>query len=237
MLKKEITGYDLKMLALVTMVIDHIAAMYIFTDSLSIDGISLGWVIIGIAFRCIGRLSFTLYAYLLVQGYVYTRNKVKYAGRILLLAILSEIPFNLFFFSTYVNSRHQNILFTLLLAFLAIGCLDYFSKFENNKILFQILSVLLFGTIAEAIRSDYGFFGVLFICCLYIYRNNKKQQIIVSSIALFFCGIGQILGALSFLPISKYHGQQGRKLNYAFYLFYPVHLVILYLIKITFLKL
>lgn len=236
-MKKGLSGSSLKLIALITMLIDHVCAIYILNGTTSIKEIALPLVIIEIALRLLGRISFTIYCFLVIEGYIHTHNKANYFIRLFLLALLSEVPFDLFFYGSKLNSSHQNTVFTLATGLLAILLIDKFSNYKNNKYLLQITSVCCLSILSEMLHFDYGFFGIIFICSMYVFRNNQKRQFIVSSLPLFFCGFGQIFGILGFIPISKYNKCRGLNIKYLFYLFYPLHLIVLYFVKVNFLGL
>lgn len=229
-MKKNYTGSDLKIIACITMLLDHIAAIYIFKDGVFVDNISGGILLLGVIFRIAGRLSFTIFCYLMIEGYIHTHNKLKYCLRLFIAALISIVPFSLCFFSELINFSYQNTIFTLFIGLITISLIDYFSKFENNKYLFQICTVLFFATLSQILHFDYGFFGIIYIYSLYIFKNNRKTQFIVSSIPLFFSGFGQIIGSAAYFFISKYNGDQGIKMKYIFYSFYPAHLFAIYII-------
>lgn len=229
-MKTGLSNSSLKIIALITMLADHIGAVFVFNNSTSIEELPVIIAILGIILRTIGRIAFTLYSFLLIEGYIHTHCKTKYFIRLLMLALISEIPFDLFFYDK-IDISCQNTVFTLTIGFVAIVLIDKFKNLKNNKYLLQISSVFFLSIISEMLNFDYGFFGVIFICTLYIFRDNKKWQFILSSVPLFFCGIGQIIGAFGYIFISKYNNTKGTNVKYLFYLFYPLHLFLLFLIK------
>lgn len=228
MRNRGLSGSTVKIIGIISMLLDHCATVLIFHNSTTLENVPLLWCIIGITLRLLGRLSFTIFSYFIVEGIKNTHNIYLYAFRLFVLAILSEIPFDLAFYGKYLEYSHQNTIFTLLFGFLAIQLIKFFSKFENNKWLFLLISVFTISLLAELLHFDYGFFGILFIVCLYVFRTSKKMQYICSSLVLFFCGFGQIFGALAFIPISVYTGKRGKNIKYLFYIFYPLHLFLLY---------
>ena len=112
----------LKMLALITMVIDHVGAVF-FPQ--------LYWL------RYIGRISMPIYAFLISQGYKYTRNFTRYAIRLAIFAVISEVPYDLLFHGTWLEFGNQNIMFTLLSGLIAVRLLDLSAK-KRNIILFLL---------------------------------------------------------------------------------------------------
>jgi hypothetical protein len=206
-------GFYLKLLAVITMLIDHIGAV-LFPQYL--------------VFRMIGRLSFPIYCFLLVEGYTHTSNLTKYMKRLLIFAFISEIPFDLAFNSNLFFPKNQNVFFTLFLGLLAIYCIDHF----NTNKLKQILYVISICLIALLINCDYNFIGVLMILGFYLYKNNKKMLVVfeaVLSLTLYL----ETFGLISFIPIFLYNKKRGYNIKYLFYIFYPVHLLILYFISVS----
>lgn len=234
-----ITSFSLKIIALITMFCDH------FGDALV--GHFSFW-------NLIGRIAFPIFAFQISEGYVHTKNLKKYFMRLFAFALISQIPFHLFlqkFLPTATSSL--NIFFTLLLGLGAITIYDYFSKVENKEFGFQIfgfevkkivgiISVLLIAYIANLLHTDYGFWGVVVIFNFYLFKNDKLAMII-SYICLWVIRYGILilkngfymqyiyLAICTILPIifiSLYNGKQGYKIRYLLYLFYPMHLLLLY---------
>ena len=190
-------------------------------------------------FNLIGRLSFPIFAFQATEGYVHTKNFKNYIMKLLLFACISQIPFMLFI-STFSNDIFSlNVLFTFILGLLAI----HFYDKSTNK-LFGTLFVLLFSIIAELLKTDYGIYGVFLMFVFYIFKN-KKFLMILSSIILMILYYGfydfkfynlkiiyilyMLSSCFSLFFISIYNKKEGPKMKYLFYIFYPLHLLILYL--------
>lgn len=209
--------FQLKVLAIVTMLIDHIGAVLFPTV---------------IPLRIIGRLSFPIFAYLISDGLVHTSNVKKYLGRLFLFALISEIPFDLAFHSTAFYPQSQSIFFTLFLGLAAIGFLhSYLQRNAPVTILLAAAMVLL----AEVMHTDYGWFGVAAIIIFYCFRNYRAWGAAAFSLLVIVFSLIrsplEIFAIASVVPILLYNGQKGKySWKYFFYAFYPVHLLILYLI-------
>ena len=181
----------------------------------------------------IGRWGFPIFCFLLVEGFIHTSNVKKYAIRLGVFALLSEIPFDLAQTGKFLNREYQNVFFTL---FLGLIVLVAFKKIETmvknvhlNYIL-HLIAVILGAWIAMVLKTDYGKMygiGVIAIAILYIYRRDKKRQMIAGS----FIFLWEITAPLAFIPIAAYNGKRGIKMKYFFYVFYPLHLLVLYLIS------
>jgi len=212
-MKKGIDTFTLKIIAVITMLIDHIGAV-LFPQYLSL--------------RIIGRIAFPIYAYTLVEGFIYTRDVKKYLIRLGILALISEIPFDLAFYHTIFEFEHQNVFFTLFLGILML----YFIRKELNTVS-NILCVVLIFLVSEILCTDYSSMGLLMVLCFYQMRNQKILKYLgIAFINVFLMGYLQEYAVLALLPIALHNGVEGPKNKRFFYGFYPVHLVILYLISI-----
>lgn len=237
-----ISGNGLKLFAAVTMVIDHIGAGLVepywnkcyegAVKSASMELLqTLGNV--DLALRLVGRLSFPVFCFLLVEGFLHTRDWKKYAGRLFVFGLLSELPFDRLFFGSWFNPEHQNVYPTLFIALLVlVGYQRY--VFDPLK---KYLVVLAGCGTAYLLRCDYDAFGILLVVVLYEFHGNKTMQALAGGL---MAGVQSIsfwgASALAFIPIHMYNGKKGRlNLKYFFYWFYPVHLAVLCLIRIVFL--
>ena len=224
----------LKLIAITTMFIDHIGAVLIeggilnggMTLSLSdLESFSSGsvWWKTDLILRLIGRIAFPIFAFLLVEGFLHTRDIKKYGTRLLLFGFLSELPFDLAVYHTPFYFGYQNVFFTLFFALLALAGIR---KWEVDKSLWkQIAAVVLCCLGASLLSSDYGAFGVVFVVLLYVTRRNPRMQTITGSLAV----IWELTACLAFIPIRMYNGTKGKgNFKYLFYAFYPLHLLFLY---------
>ena len=227
---KGISGSTLKLIALVSMLIDHTAAVVLeraiiqggYTETL--DQVYY-FMRMGI-----GRLAFPIYCFLLVEGFEKTRNRKRYGGRLFLFAIISEIPFNLAFRGRLLDLSYQNIFFTLFIGLLTIWIMDIIEKKNISyiwKVLGEGLVFLAAIMIAEVSHCDYGGRGIIAIGLLYLFRKNRIHQIIAGAIAFLW----ELTAPIAFLFVGFYNGQRGIKLKYIFYAFYPLHLLLPYLLS------
>lgn len=218
--KNGLNGAALKWLAILTMLVDHIGGAFLrFLNTTKFSSLYT-------TSRLIGRLAFPIFAFLMIQGYQNTSNRKKYVFKLLVFALLSEIPFDLAFYDQVFYFGHQNIFFTL-----AIGMIGFtfYEKFEQeNKAVYQIITAVASGILAEFMMTDYGLYGIVFIFGLGILRDNKLSQTIFGVLM----GLVQnITASLSFLPIWFYNGERGRQNKWFFYIFYPAHLIALYFLR------
>lgn len=215
------TGLALKIIALSTMIIDHYGA--IFQSNIMI-------------YRIIGRLAFPIYCFLLVEGYTHTSDIKKYASRLLIFAFISEIPFDLAFFDQ-VGTWHQNIFFTLFIGLAAIYFIDKkYGKYNYRK---SILITLAAAVLATLLRTDYQYIGIIYIVAFYYTRNYPKEKRLVAAAVIMFvanieAGWMQQFSLLALIAIYFYNSKPGLKnkiLQMSFYIAYPLHLLIFYLIN------
>ena len=225
---RALSSFALRLLALVCMCVDH-AGLALF-PSVS-------------AFRCIGRLAFPLYCFLLVQGFRHTRNLRAYARRLLLLACVSEIPFDLLIFGQVSSVLEQNVVFSLLLGLMAL----YAVKALAARPLPCALAILALMLLAMAAQVSFGWLGIA-LCLAYGYAgDDKKRQALFTvlltllySFTLLLSGVARawvtvsLCAALSVLPILLYNGRpgpRGKALTFCFYAAYPLHLCALLVIR------
>ncbi len=249
---KGISGSTLKLIAIITMLIDHIGATIVYRMLLLRAQSNLnvaGWPPFLITFvnsenlqtiytclRYIGRIAFPIFCFLLVEGFKYTRDKKQYGIRLFIFAFISEIPFDLSLASG-ISWKRQNVFFTLFLGYLTIVGIHFIGKklaAKNWQRVIGTIAVVYVGMkIADFLRTDYASTGVFAIAILYLLRNIKLAQLGAGALIFLY----ERTAPLAFIPIALYNGKRGWKLKYVFYLFYPVHLMMLYwlccLLRIT----
>jgi hypothetical protein len=229
---KGLSGSTLKLIAIVTMLIDHTAAVLVASLIRSQRLNSPEIYDIYTIMRDIGRIAFPIFCFFIVEGFHYTRNAWKYAARLALFALISEIPFDLALNNRFLEFSYQNVFFTLLVGLLTIQCISLLRKKMGTTALSWIVvcAVALVGMLAaDLLRTDYGSRGVLCIVVFYAFRSSRLWQVVFGNIAYVLL-LQEPFAALAFAPIAAYNGKRGWKLKYLFYFFYPVHLLILYLI-------
>ena len=206
---------------------------------------------------CIGRLTFPIFAFLIVEGYFHTRNLKKYVQRLLLFAVLSEIPFNLAMGSSVIYPIHQNVLWSFLIA---IGLIYWNEKAKASRKLWQrilvgCVTVILGYILGIVTMVDFYHAGILTVLVFYFFRQGKWWSYIGQFVCLWYINM-EMLGGFSYMitfmgqtlfvprqgfallaliPIWLYRGKKGyhsKWLQYFNYAFYPVHLLILGLIKV-----
>lgn len=241
----QLTAFDLRLIAIISMVCDHAAK-------------SLNFSYYDIFFLIIGRLAFPLFAFQLVQGYTHTRNFKKYCKRLLIFAIISEIPYNIFVGGgSLINPFYQNVLWTMLIGLLMLKSIDKMIDLGKNKIItiLGVIGIIIIGYLAgDIIRADYFGAGVLLFAIFYFSKKVKYEfviqilgMVLINFMLLpsgnYYSDIGiirfplklQPFAMISLIPIWFYKGKQGyhsKWWNELCYCFYPVHMIILIFLSI-----
>ncbi|MBF1027289.1 MAG: hypothetical protein HXK89_07925 [Lachnospiraceae bacterium] len=284
-----ISGSVLKMVAITTMLIDHLGAGLLLpllslppTASLSTNDHGISFLfhryLLTYEFysllRIIGRSAFPIFCFLLVEGLLHTSSRGKYLLRLLLFSFLSEIPFNLALFGGLRNANHQNVFFTLTIGLAVIWGMDeilhsdHLLRFrekglrfhEKNRLFHEkdrfflqkkgglpsellsilpyascLLLVLLGAGLANLLHTDYGAIGVLLIVLFYCFR---KHRLLASFLGWSLLSATLYLESYSFpafLLCFFYNGKRGflrGRAKYLFYFFYPLHLLLIYALRL-----
>lgn len=232
----------LVIIAMFSMLIDHIGfvlikngKLYGYDLALYENAISLPeakpWLLLYTICRSIGRISFPIYAFLIVEGFRKTSNVFKYVLRILILAIVSEIPFDLIIFNKCLSQdclMLQNVLFTYfigLLMLIVVRSLNSISEFLS--VVPAALSVLA----CFLLKTDYWLEGIILIYIYYMFRHDLNLKCLLALIVTFLMSIQRYygFGIISIFFIYFYDGQKGYiDLKRIHYLFYPLHMLVLY---------
>ena len=202
-------SFQLKCIAIVSMALDHTGAV-LYPSQI--------WL------RCLGRIAFPIFCFLIVEGFFHTHDVRRYMGRLGVFALISEIPYDLAFRGVPLEYDHQNVFFTLLIG---IGMMVLLER--NREWPVKAVILLLAMWLAVLIRSDYNFRGILLIFVFYIFHESRWLAVTAGGFWNFlYQGVIQKYGVLSVRPLALYNGERGRKMKYFFYIFYPVHLLLLY---------
>lgn len=176
--EKGLTVEQLKIIAIITMFIDHFAAVLLpyFQLSYAHNQSSFFWYQLVITLmRLIGRVAFPIFAFLIVNGFYHTSNRKNYFIRLGVFALVSEPFFDFSLFGTWFETTHQNVFFTLALGLLAIWGYDNISR-ENRRNYIGGLFVACIGFIALNLKTDYDFYGILTIFLIYLFFENFKRM-------------------------------------------------------------
>ena len=231
------SAFMLKIIALISMLCDH--SSYVIFGGFSF-------------LNYIGRLAFPIFAFQISEGYIHTKNLKKYILRLSIFALVSQIPFMLFR-SEFFSSFALNVFFTLLFGLLGIIAFDFLNKMEfKNKYIHYfynflgLFSVAIFAFVSEFLHCDYGYFGVLVIFLFYIFKKNTLLMNLSFILATFIYFLKNLMQPQLFtiyfslfmctcfplVFINMYNNKKGKDTKLFLYLFYPIHLLILYAIHV-----
>lgn len=239
----DISSAALHLLAMACMLMDHLWASVLWQQD---------WL------TCVGRLAFPIFAFLCVEGYFHTSNFRRYLLRLLIFALLSEIPFDLMSAGTVFHPFHQNVLWTFLLGLLGIRLLERAREKGGTVryLLTAFLCVALGYCLSTVTMADYYGAGVLTVFVFYFFRGRTWYFRLAQLAALYWLNV-EVLGGqyyavslfgaewevceqglalLALVPIWLYRGRQGyhtKPFQYLCYAFYPVHLLALGLIRLV----
>ncbi|MBQ9280327.1 MAG: conjugal transfer protein TraX [Clostridia bacterium] len=211
------TSCFLKILACILMLVDHIG--FCFFPKL-------------IILRKIGRLAFPIFAFQIAVGFSRTSNKKKYILRMLIFALVSEIPFLFFRVASGYTEFRTNIGFSF---FISLLCLYLIDSFQNKKNILYLFLIIPLIASAVLLKVDYSFLGPVFVILFYLFGQEKKYFPILFITAIYATLIYvlllksdiQLYCLISLFIILLYNGKKGPNLKYLFYIFYPAHFLIL----------
>lgn len=205
---------------------------------------------------CLGRIAYPIFAFLLVEGYFHTRNLWRYMLRLLGAAVLAEIPFNLMYSDSFIYPYHQNVLWTYIIGLLLITLLEEFKERFGQIpwLIFLPVPAFLGYFLGYALMTDYYGPGVLMILAFYLFRGRHWLHFLGQLVCLYLINVKMLGGfyyvvpllrydieivqqgfaLFALLPIWLYEGRQGlhgKLFRWFCYLFYPVHMLVLFLIR------
>lgn len=227
--RQYLTGFHLKIIAMLTMLIDHIGAA-VLENMMSHRNVMAGlnldtFLMADRILRSIGRMAFPIYCFLLVEGFLHTSNRKKYFLLMGVFALVSEMPFDLAFFGEVVAMHYQNVFFTLAVGLLTMQGMEYAKqKLPVLWLLPAVAGIFL----AEFLSCDYGGIGICLIVIFYYFHENRMMQCVVGALSFLW----EAWSLPAFILLFFYNGERGQRINkYVFYAFYPVHLVVLVMIR------
>ena len=224
---KVLSGAQLKYIAFLSMLIDHTNKALLYPN---LTGGKLN--ILSDVFDILGRIAFPIFAFLLVEGYFRTRNKWRYLGTLLLFGVISEVPFDMFTTAEYYDKNWNNVMFTLAFMLVTIWVIDVLKGKMNSlhKAFWFLASIpVLIAGIALSLyfSVDYDYHGILIAYFFYLFHGREL-------LAIPFCFVSMIKEPWALLGygfVLTYNGERGKQYKILNYLFYPVHLLILGIIR------
>lgn len=241
-----LSGAALKYIAVIAMLIDHVSKTVIFTlienaaPFIAPESYGALTLFNKSILQGIGTVAFPLFCFLLSEGFYYTKNRAKYAGMLFLFALISELPFDMVFFGGYTMSAGtfpfyfgaQNVFFTLFLGLCAMCCADAAKRGGAKNIAVGIFGTAAAAAAAFAISCDYTWYGVLLIAAFYIMRGNRIFAIVLflALFVLYRQTFPSVWTLIACAVIFFYNGKRGNiKNKYFFYIFYPLHLSLIFI--------
>ncbi len=234
----DISSAGLHILGMVLMLLDHSWA------TIATDYAWLNWA---------GRIAFPIFAFLTAEGYFRTKNFKGYVGRMVLFALLAEIPFNMMMSGGKAfYPLHQNVLFTFVIALLLMRCIDKIR--DKGKIALTMFfsgALLLLGMLlGNFLFVDYYGAGVVTVLVFYFFHERKWWAFLLQAICLYYINVEmlggltvpvelfgqsfelhqQLMALLALIPIWLYRGRKGSEsilFRFACYFFYPAHILLL----------
>ena len=226
-----LSGSALKVIAVAAMLVDHVAKFILahypwFTAT----RFFLGSKEISAYVLCesFGRIAFPIFCFLLVEGFIHTHDRQRYGLSLLVFAIVSEVVFDLARRLTPLDPSYQNVFLTLLISYLGLCALE---DLRDRQAL-RVCCVLGLALLSMGLQCDYGPRGYAMVLMLYALREEPLVKT-----ALGCCiNLSTWRAGLAFIPINLYNGQRGfvhnQVLKYAFYAFYPLHLFLIWRLRV-----
>lgn len=237
MLRGALNGNQLKLIAVVVMLIDHIGYMIgrvVYPTLIFETARFERWNFIYYLFRCIGRTAFPIFCFMIAEGFLHTRDWKKYAVRLGIFGLISEIPYDLMVRGKWIYPGGQNVFFTLLIGLLVIALVREtawrFPGIEGR--IGQLMVIALGCQLAFLLKADYTWYGVLLIAIFYWFRSSRILQCILGYLCMAVMAGDlrfQIALLVPFALLYLYNGERGREvkgLKWLFYWFYPVHMAL-----------
>lgn len=214
-------GTMLKLIAMVCMAFGHVGDNF-FPDQV--------WAV------AVGRIAMPIFAFCISEGFSHTRDKRRYLARMGVFALVSEVPFDLVTSGRVLEFTHQNIMVTFFWAILGLLCFERIVGDGASKgrraLAYAVLVAFLVGSLV--LNLDYNMLGVGLVFVFYLLRDKALlvRNVVAMAFHALLRNVGLFwLGLLGFLPIFFYNGRRGAGLKWLFYVFYPGHLLLIWLVR------
>ena len=239
-LRHGLNGNQLKLIAVISMLCDHAAirllayglipALYAAGE----DALAERWNQVFWILRSVGRMAFPIYVFLLTEGFCHTRNRSRYALRLGVFALISEIPFDLLVYGKIWDTHSQNVFFTLFLSVLMLTVVDWISRNTDAALAQYRQMAVIVGAalLAWLLRTDYDAAGIMLAAVLFWFRLTPDTACLSGFVLMAAAEFRPVYIpglAVAFFLIRCYNGTRGTwNGKWFFYLVYPVHLLMLY---------
>ena len=239
----------LKYFACIIMLIDHVACVFLETAHTEYGqsfmySLPRGELIDSLL-RAVGRQAFPIFCFFLVVGFRKTHSRAGYLARLLIFSALSQFPFQKCIFPG-TDVFHASVMVTLTLGMLLIWVIDSADKaflpHEEDQsrdnpfgiLIFLAVSagaVFGFCRLAVFLHSDYSYGGVILILLMYLLRKYRILSLFISWMWLSWYNRFEMYAAPAFFLLACYNGKRGRQNKYFYYVFYPAHLLLIWLVR------
>lgn len=223
-------GAQLKYIAFLSMLLDHVNNAMI-TPYLDGKGLLLH---VSNVLSILGRVAFPLFMFFLVEGFFKTRSRKKYLINLLIFGVLSEVPFDLFTSRELFNKNWNNMMFTLALSLATIWIVDEMKGrlAKKSKTLWYGASVLVVAVmcaVAMFFSLDYDYHAIIVAYLFYLFYEKPLYGAVLGYLSI----IKELYSVLGFAATLTYNGERGKQYKWLNYAFYPVHLLILGLLRVA----
>ena len=222
-------GAQLKYIAFISMLIDH-ANNALITPLLDGQGFLLH---LSNLFSILGRIAFPIFVFFIVEGFFKTRSRKKYLLTLLVFGLISEVPFDMFTSKTFFDPYWNNMMFTLALCLITIWMIDSLKEKISNKIVWHIVSIVVVAissAVAMALSLDYDYHAIIVAYLFYIFYDRPVLGAALGYLSI----IKELYSFFGFGIVLTYNGERGRQYKWFNYLFYPVHILILGMLRFYF---
>lgn len=227
-----------KMLACIIMLIDHAAfgLLHLYLNNHAFDILPDDYTKLNklyVSLNSVGRTAFPIFAFFIVEGFFHTKNVTKYIIRLFLFGIISEVPFDLGLYQSVWYPDHQNVMFSLCLGLVTIWAVDYIiHKIMGLETILKVILVLAITAssmqLAQILHFDYRWHTAPLMLFIYLFHELREAALLSGAAIMSYEKFAPI--AFAILYFYDETVKPSRRLKYVFYLFYPAHLLIIYLI-------
>lgn len=224
-----LSGAQLKFIAIISMLIDHTNKALIYPYLTPSRGFL---ATLSNLFDIIGRIAFPLFCFMLIEGFFKTRSRKKYLLNLLIFGIISEVPFDMFTTASFFNMNWQNVMFTLAFVLITVWIIDILKEKMQNKpkVLWYLVSFLIVGImciVSMFLSCDYEHHAILMGYFFYLFYNKPLFATLFGYASIY----NSPWSLLGFGLTLTYNGQRGKQNKMLNYWFYPVHILILGILR------
>lgn len=224
-----LNGAQLKYIAFLSMLIDHTNNALI-TPLLN----GTGWLLhLSNLFSILGRIAFPIFIFFIVEGFFKTSSRKRYLITLLAFGMISEVPFDMFTSKTFFSPYWNNMMFTLALCLITIWMIDSLKEKISNKIVWHIVSIVVVAicsAVAMVLSLDYDYHAIIVAYLFYIFYD----RLVLGAALGYLSIIKELYSFFGFGIVLTYNGERGRQYKWFNYLFYPVHILILGMLRFYF---